>query len=335
MTANPSRRVFLKTAALAGVCSSVANPGMRRALASGIGHISEDWMGVLVDLTKCNGCRQCEAACQEAAGFPVPTKEELLDESVFNHRRHLGSRGYTTVNRLEAGGNGAENRPVYVKTNCMHCNDPACVSACLVGAMRKEPNGAVSYDPWKCMGCRYCMVVCPFEMPTYEYDDVWTPQVRKCTFCSDEGNPNKGGTPACVQVCPKQCLIYGKRSELLERAHGRIQRYPDVYVDHVYGEHEAGGTSWLYISGTPFEELGFLKVASSAPSRLSETIQHGVFNHFIPPVAWCGILGLAMWLTKPDAVAAPESLPQGEDEDPVPVAAPDRKAAPQLEGQPV
>ncbi|UCE61969.1 MAG: 4Fe-4S dicluster domain-containing protein, partial [Phycisphaerales bacterium] len=80
----------------------------------------------------------------------------------------------------------AEERPVYVKMNCMHCNDPACVSACLVGAMRKEPNGAVSYDAWKCMGCRYCMVVCPFEMPTYEYDDVWTPQVRKCTLCSDD-----------------------------------------------------------------------------------------------------------------------------------------------------
>ncbi|UCE61982.1 MAG: hypothetical protein JSU63_09680, partial [Phycisphaerales bacterium] len=80
------------------------------------------------------------------------------------------------------------------------------------------------------------------EMPTYEYDDVWTPQVRKCTLCSDDGNPNKGGTPACVQVCPKQCLIYGKRSELLARAHGRIRRHPDVYIDHVYGEHEAGGT---------------------------------------------------------------------------------------------
>lgn len=333
MTANPSRRTFLKTAALAGVCGSVANPGMRRGLASEIHTVSEDWMGVLVDLTKCNGCRQCEAACQEVAGFPVPTKEQLLDESVFNHRRQLGPRSYTTVNRLRAGGDDAGDRPVYVKKNCMHCNDPACASACLVGAMRKEPNGAVSYDAWKCMGCRYCMVVCPFEMPTYEYDDVWTPQVRKCTLCSDDGNPHKGGTPACVQVCPKQCLIFGKRSELLTRAHGRIRRHPDVYVDHVYGEHEAGGTSWLYISGAPFEELGFLKVASSAPPRLSETIQHGVFIHFIPPIAWCGILGLAMWLTRPDAAADAKALPEGEDKDSVPLAAPHRKTVPELKGQ--
>ncbi|UCE58223.1 MAG: 4Fe-4S dicluster domain-containing protein [Phycisphaerales bacterium] len=335
MTENPSRRTFLKTAALAGVYGSVASPETERAMASETRHTSEDWMGVLVDLTKCNGCRQCEAACQEAAGFTAPTKEELLDESVFNERRPLGPRSYTMVNRFDTGTRDAEDRPVYVKMNCMHCNDPACVSACLVGAMRKEPNGAVSYDAWKCMGCRYCMVVCPFEMPTYEYDDVWTPQVRKCTLCSDNGNPNKGGTPACVQVCPKQCLIYGKRSELLARAHDRIRRHPDLYVDHVYGEHEAGGTSWLYISGVPFEELGFLKVNASAPPRLSETIQHGVFNHFIPPIAWCGILGLAMWLTKPNTVADEGSPSDGENKDSVPTLAPRRRAAPELEGQPV
>ena len=111
MGANPSRRSFLKTAALASAYFSGAGSATRQALASGIGQVSEDWMGVLVDLTKCNGCRQCEAACQEAAGFPVPTKEELLDESVFNRRRPLGPRSYTTVNRIQAGRNDAENRP--------------------------------------------------------------------------------------------------------------------------------------------------------------------------------------------------------------------------------
>lgn len=195
---------------------------------------------------------------------------------------------------------------IYVKANCLHCLDPACVSACLVGALRRQPNGAVTYDPWKCMGCRYCMVVCPFQIPTYEYDNVFTPQVRKCTFCSDEGNPHKGGTPACVQACPKQCLIHGKRGELLARAHARIRRHPDQYIDHVYGEHEAGGTSWLYVSSVPFEKIGFLNVDAAAPPRLSEAIQHGVFNHFIPPVAWCGVLGLAMWLTRPEPAAVPQ-----------------------------
>jgi Fe-S-cluster-containing dehydrogenase component len=214
ITMSLSRRAFPKRTSLAGLCGGLLGPGATEAEASLGERTSEDWMGVLVDLTKCNGCRQCEVACQEAAGFPVPTKEELLDESVFGSHRPLGPQRYTTVNRVVAGQSGSEKSPVFVKVNCLHCNDPACVSACLVGAIRKEASGAVSYDAHKCMGCRYCMVACPFEIPTYEYDNVWTPQVRKCTFCAEEGNPHRGGTPACVQVCPKQCLIYGKRSDV-------------------------------------------------------------------------------------------------------------------------
>ena len=298
---NVDRREFLKTAGRVGVSASIINTMAGQAVASEHSPSTEDAMGVLVDLTKCNGCRQCEAACQEVAGFEVPTKEELLDESVFAERRHPGPRSYTTVNRFRGRGSGVGDAPVCVKANCLHCLEPACVSACLVGALRKQPNGAVTYDAWKCMGCRYCMVACPFDIPTYEYDNVFTPQVRKCTFCSDEGNPHKGGTPACVLACPKQCLIYGKRSELLARAHEKIAKHPDVYIDHVYGEHEAGGTAWLYLSSVPFEQVDFLKVDPQAPPRLSESIQHGVFKYFMPPVAWCGILGLAMWLTRPES----------------------------------
>ncbi len=253
-------------------------------------------MGVLVDLTQCNGCRRCEAACKEAAGFEVPTEEELKDYSVFDENRPLSPDAYTTVNQFE----GPQGQPIFAKANCLHCIDPACASACIVNALRKEPEGPVVYDVWKCMGCRYCMVACPFQIPTYEYDNAFTPQVRKCTMCQNEGNPHKGGVPACVKACPKESLTYGKRSDLLKRAHEKIKDRPDLYIDHVYGEHEAGGTSWMYLSSVPFEEVGFLKVDEAAPPRLSETIQHGVFKHFMPPVAWCGILAMAMWMTKPE-----------------------------------
>lgn len=293
-----TRREFMREAGVAAVGGSVLGLGNGNAVAVGHGPVLDDGMGVLVDLTKCNGCRQCEAACREAAGFAVPTKEELLDESVFEERRRPEPQSYTTVNRFPVRSGQVEGGAVYVKANCMHCLDPACVSACLVGAMRRQSNGAVTYDPWKCMGCRYCMVACPFQMPAYEYENVFAPQVRKCSLCSDEGNPNKGGTPACVQACARQCLTYGKRSDLLARARRRIEEHPDIYVDHVYGEHEAGGTSWLYVSAVPFEEIGFSKVAPDAPPRLAEAIQHGVFKHFVPPVAWCCVLGMIMWLTK-------------------------------------
>jgi Fe-S-cluster-containing dehydrogenase component len=304
---NNGRRGFLKKVGLFGLGGSIGGLGGTRADASTTHNVLESWHGVLVDLTKCNGCRQCEAACQKAAGFEAPTPEELKDGSVFNHVRRPGTRSYTTVNEYRLPHDAGEGTSIYVKSNCLHCNDPACASACLVGAMRKESDGAVSYDAWKCMGCRYCMVACPFQMPTYEYDNVFTPQVRKCTLCSNEGNPNRGDIPACVKACPKECLTYGKRSELLERAREKITQHRDTYIEHIYGEHEAGGTSWLYLSGVPFQELGFLQVDPEAPPRLSETIQHGVFKHFVPPIAWCGVLGLAMWLTRPEPIQAPDA----------------------------
>ena len=302
-----SRRTFLRKAGLAGLGGSVVGLDTGRAIASQTHPVSDDWMGVLVDLPNCNGCRRCEAACQRVNGFEVPTDEMLKDKSVFAEHRRPGPRSYTTVNEFPGPvreGEG-EGGLIYVKANCLHCNDPACVSACLVGAMQKEPNGAVTYDAWKCMGCRYCMVACPFQLPTYEYDNVLTPQVRKCTLCSNEGNPNKGGVPACVEACPKECLTYGKRSELIARAHEKIEQHPGVYIDHVYGEHEAGGTSWLYLSSIPFDKIGFLNVDPEAPPRLTEVIQHGVFKHFMPPVAWCVVLGMAMWLSKPDSEQTP------------------------------
>jgi hypothetical protein len=154
------------------------------------------------------------------------------------------------------------------------------------------------------------MVACPFEIPTYEYDNVFTPVVRKCTFCVNGGGLDTETVPACVRACPKECLTYGKRSELLARARAKIAASPDVYVDHIYGEHEVGGTSWLYLSPVPFEEADFLPLDSHAPPRLTEVIQHGVFRHFVPPVAWCGLLGLAMLLTKPDRTPDPSASQQ-------------------------
>ncbi len=303
---NVSRRGFLKKAGAVGLGGSLVGLAPDKAIASEVIAASDDSMGVLVDIPNCIGCRECEAACNEANGFEVPTEEELKDKSVFAEHRRPGPHNHTTVNQFPGGGDGVEARPIYVKANCFHCNKPACVSACIVGAFRKLESGPVVYDAWKCMGCRYCMVACPFGIPTYEYDNPLTPQVRKCTLCSNEGNPNKGGVPACVKTCPKECLTYGKRNDLLARAHEKIRSEPDAYATHVYGEHEVGGTSWLYLApkGASFEELGFLKLGTAPPPLRTERIQHGIFKYFIPPLAWYGLLGAVMWVARPNADAA-------------------------------
>ena len=275
----------------------------------------QDAFGVLVDIPNCIGCRKCEFACQEAAGFAVPPIETFDDKSVFATDRRPQPHAYTTVNRYPNP--AVPEKPVYVKANCLHCLEPACVSACLVGALRKSESGAVVYDAWKCMGCRYCMVACPFQIPTYEYDNALTPQVWKCDFCAESRSKN-GGVPACVKICPNEALIFGRRGELLKLAHEKIRNHPGMYVDHIYGEHEAGGTSWLYLSSIPFESLGFVQLASIAPSRLTEMIQHGVFKHWMPPLALYGLLAIVMWLSRRTEeeklggrVAEPESVEEG------------------------
>ena len=317
---NPSRRDFFRISGAAGLSGLAAT---QAASASTSRPVSPDWMGVLVDIPNCIGCRKCEFACREATArsaqegskeaalFQPPDLDTFEDKSVFASHRRPEPHCHTMINRYPNPADAAN--PIYVKANCLHCNDPACASACLVGAFRKQPDGAVTYDAWKCMGCRYCMVACPFQIPTYEYDNPLTPQVRKCTLCANEGNPNKGTVPACAKICPRECLIWGKRADLLELAHEKIRNQPDRYVDHVYGEHEAGGTSWLYLSGVPFEKLDLVKLDPKAPPRLTESVQHGVFKYFVPPLAWYGILGLIMHLSQPRSHDAHGAGPDPKD----------------------
>jgi Fe-S-cluster-containing dehydrogenase component len=288
-----SRRAFLGLAgAVAGTCA-----GRSAARPPGGPHDATtptEGLGVLVDLTQCIGCRKCEWACNQANGLPVAPVETFEDKSVFVRDRRPDATCYTIVNEAANGG----GRPTWIKSQCMHCLEPACASACIVSALEREPNGAVRYDASRCIGCRYCMVACPFQIPGYEYEDATSPEVRKCTLCFDR--LSTGGVPACVEICPPQCLTFGPRAELLELARHKIARSPGKYIDHVYGEHEVGGTSWLYVSSRPFETLGFPTLSNDVPSHLTESIQHGVFKHFLPPLALYGVLAMILKASTPE-----------------------------------
>jgi formate dehydrogenase iron-sulfur subunit len=235
------RRGFFKIAAVgAGAAGAAA------ASASSAAHTMPDGPGVLVDTTRCVGCRACEAACSEANKLPPPPE----DDAVLEQRRDTAEQAFTVVNKTEKSP-GVDR---FAKKQCMHCLAPACASACPVRAMDKQPEGPVTYDASKCMGCRYCMLACPFDIPKYEYSSN-APRVRKCTFCFER--QKAGLKPACTEVCPSGALTFGKRNALLEEANARIYTNPEKYVHHVYGEHEAGGTSWLYITDVDLEKLAF------------------------------------------------------------------------------
>lgn len=256
-----TRRGFFKIAgATAG--ASLLSTEARAAEAHG----ALDGPGVLVDTTLCVGCRGCEAACAEANELPAPVE----GEKVFDEKRDTAQHVFTVVNRHEKEA-GVER---YVKTQCMHCVAPACASACPVQAMVKLPTGPVVYDASRCMGCRYCMIACPFNVPKYEYESA-APRVRKCTFCATRQAEGKG--PACAEVCPSGALEFGKRGELLEKAKQRVYANPDKYVQHVYGEHEAGGTSVLYLADVAFEKLG-LKSPEKLGDRSYPELTSGVLS---------------------------------------------------------
>lgn len=250
-----TRRRFLAGGVAGGTAIALA-PGKKAFAATLEGF--PDGMGVLVDMTRCVGCRTCEAACNKEQNLPAPEKS-FDDDSVFDERYH-GSEmrrptesAYTVVNRYDTP---ASDQPVYRKIQCNHCNEPACLTSCFVNAYKKTPEGAVIYNDKVCVGCRNCMIACPFGIPAYSYSSAFNPIIKKCIYCYDT-RIKQGHVPACVESCPQQVMVFGNRQELLKIAHDRIRRHPQKYVDYVYGEKEVGGTSWLYLSGVPFAQAGF------------------------------------------------------------------------------
>jgi formate dehydrogenase iron-sulfur subunit len=281
------RRQFLCGAGAAGMAGMA---GMAFAQPASASMDAAEGYGVLVDTTECIGCRKCEYACAKSNKLSDMPLESFEDKSVFDGPRRMTANAYTVVNRHDDAAH--PERPTFVKAQCMHCLKPACASACLVGALRPQPSGAVTYDPWKCMGCRYCMVACPFQVPAYEYDHPLTPKVSKCSFCFERVSEG-GKAPACVDICPPMCLTFAKRSELVSLARTKIEAHPEKYLDHVYGEHELGGTSWLYLTSRPVTELGLMEFGEKPIPEYTEPLQHGIFKYGVPPALLFGLLAVA------------------------------------------
>ncbi len=306
-----NRRNFLKRMAGAGALTLLGNCEESRASVPTAG---SEGLGVLVDCTHCVGCRRCEKACNEVnEDLPRQPAGSFDDDSVFQRQRRMDAGAYTVVNRYQ---NPADpDKPTYAKFQCMHCLNPACVSACFVRALTREANGAVTYDASKCVGCRYCMAACPFQVPAYEYDNTLTPQVRKCEFCF-QTRRDKGGMPTCVQACPMQVMTFGKRTELLRLARERLSEHPNLYVPHIYGENEVGGTAWMYLSGMSFQEMSLPKLGYHPAPGYTEPIQHALFKWFLPPLALYGALGGVMWWLNSKEKQAKAAAPgkDGENE---------------------
>ncbi|MBI3577890.1 MAG: 4Fe-4S dicluster domain-containing protein [Ignavibacteriales bacterium] len=188
---------------------------------------------MLIDITLCIGCNACQEACKKANNLAEGEEKKLSPSAYTALEEHDG---------------------VFVRRMCQHCEEPTCASVCPVGAFTKTPEGPVLYDENKCIGCRYCMQACPFQVPRYEWGSTY-PRVQKCVFC--HGRITQGLQPACAEACPTGATKFGNRDELISEALERMKAEPAKYVNRIYGQHEVGGTSILYITNVPFEQLGF------------------------------------------------------------------------------
>jgi Fe-S-cluster-containing dehydrogenase component len=308
------RRDFLKLTAASGLL--IAAEGLP-AQAAGAKELPPDAVGLLYDATLCIGCKACVASCKQANSVPggalwsdgmkQPPYETLAGAPpIWDAAQDLSGRTLNIIKAYRSGTGAVKDAETdgysFVKQQCMHCVHAACVSACPVSAMIKDPQtGIVTYDKDRCIGCRYCQVACPFIIPRFEWDQAF-PQIRKCQLCSHLIKENRYA--ACAEACPVGATVYGKTTDLRAEAARRLALRPGEYYDYplnhmasgrrarsvvaryqpqAYGMHEVGGTQCLVLAGVPFEKIGLPKLPERSFAAKSETLQHTLYKGMIAP----------------------------------------------------
>ena len=278
MTMN--RRTLLKGAAAGGAGAAVSSASTVDASTRPVA--PPDAVGMLYDATRCIGCQACVTACKTANNLPG---------NLYDPPKDLD--GYTkNIIKLYEG----DGEKTYMKQQCLHCIDPGCVNACMIGAFKKREFGIVTWDKDRCIGCRYCQVACPYNIPKFQWDTP-VPEIVKCELCNHM--LARGEEPGCCQACPKEAVIYGTYEELLADARQRITEHPERYYPagnpQIFGDTEGGGTQVLYLADVSFEKLGLPELGDDGVGVLARNIQHGIYKGFIAPVALYGVLGAVIW----------------------------------------
>jgi formate dehydrogenase beta subunit len=273
-----SRRDVLKSL---GTGAAVAAAGATTAVASSRNpQPPTDAVGMLYDATVCIGCKACVSACTAANGL-IP--DTTMSGGIWQMPTDLNAQTKNIILLAKDG-----DKHSFVKRQCMHCVDPACVAGCPFKALTKGKLGIVEWEPSRCIGCRYCEISCPFDVPRFEWTK-FNPKIVKCELCRHR--LAEGQQPACTDVCPTNAVIFGTRAQLLAEAKRRIEANPGKYYqDRVYGEGDLGGTQVLYLSHLPFEKLGLPEVGTESRAHQGTKVHDVVYKGMAIPIAVYAVL---------------------------------------------
>jgi Fe-S-cluster-containing dehydrogenase component len=302
-----TRRDFLKVSATGGLLAASALSPLPVLAREPRARLPEA-MGILYDATVCIGCKACMAACKEYNDLPP---DHSTADSIWDNPLDLSAKTFNIVKLYKNGAGQVKDREIngysFIRDFCMHCVDPACVSACPVSAMTKDRHtGAVVYNKDACIGCRYCQVACPFNIPKFQWDQAF-PQIKKCELCSHR--MAQGSYPACCEFCPNGASIFGNVQDLLKEAKRRLALAPGLtasyplqrldstvrrdrivtpYQNHIYGMNDGGGTQVLILAGVPYDKLGLPTLPDESNAATSETLMHSLYKGMIAPYVVLG-----------------------------------------------
>ena len=261
----------------------------------------------LIDISRCIGCKACQAACME---WNDVRDEVGTTTGIYDNPADLTEHSWTLMRFYEEEIPGKGLQWLIVKDGCLHCADPGCLKACPApGAVVQFSNGIVDFNQENCIGCGYCQAGCPFNIPRFAAKDH---KAYKCTLCTDR--VAVGLEPACIKTCPTQALSFGTKEDMLELASQRLVDLKERGFDKaaIYDPQGVGGTHVVYVM--PHGDPALYRMPREATSSPLVSLWRSTFARTLGVVTMVavGLAGFFHWMKV--GPVDPDARPEREED---------------------